>query len=389
MSTQNLLSHCQTQSSEQNAHTLQLRILHFTAMDDLPCPWIQTPLVESAALSKIAGWYDHALARFIQDTLLTAAASSLSLKTFSQADLSSRGEQAFSVVVAFKVEWLMIRGIGNEILAHLRSNPKSTSTPHFYTSSGGNAGLACVAACKTLGYPSTIVVPHSTKPHMIEKLRLAGASEVIQHGATWFDADTHLREDLIPKDPGGVYLHPFDHPAVRDGNATLVTECHEQMGEEDMDAIVCSVGGGGLFSGIAQGLKGRSTKILTVETKGAESLYESVQAGKLITLDGITSIATSLGAKTVALTAFEYAMKDNVESVVVSDEEACRACVRFAEDERMLVEPACGATLALVYEDKLAALVPNFGKQSTVVLVVCGGRAIGLDLLQEWKMAYT
>jgi L-serine/L-threonine ammonia-lyase len=284
--------------------------------------------------------------------------------------------------------WLTIRGIGNQILFHLRSKSKSTSTPHFYTSSGGNAGLACVAACKTLGYPATIVVPHSTKPHMIEKLRVAGASDVIQHGATWFDADSYLREDLIAKDPGGVYLHPFDHPAVRDGNSTLVTECHEQMAEEEMDAIVCSVGGGGLFSGIAQGLQGKSTKIITVETNGAESLYKSVQAGKLVTLDGITSIATSLGAKTVAPAAFEYAVKENVESVVVSDEEACQACVRFAEDERMLVEPACGATLALVYENRLGALVPDFRKDSTVVLVVCGGRAIGLDLIQEWKTAY-
>lgn len=283
---------------------------------------------------------------------------------------------------------LMRRGIGNEILSHLRSNPQPSSTPHFYSSSGGNAGLACVAAATTLGYPSTVVVPLSTKPHMVEKLRLAGASDVIQHGATWFEADTHLRQNVLAKDPGGAYLHPFDHSAVWDGNATLVEELHEQMGDEKMDGVVCSVGGGGLFSGIAQGLEGAQTKIITVETRGAESLHESVKAGKLVTLNGITSIATSLGATTVASKAFEYAMKDNVESVLVSDEEACRACVRFAEDERMLVEPACGATLALAYEGKLGALIPDFGKEAKVVLVVCGGRNIGLDLIQEWKTAY-
>ena len=281
----------------------------------------------------------------------------------------------------------MRRGIGSEILFHLRADPQPSSTPHFYTSSGGNAGLACVAACVTLGYPSTVVVPHSTKAHMIEKLRLAGASEVIQHGATWFEADKHLREEVLAKDPGGAYVHPFDHPAVRDGNATIVEEIQEQMGHQDMDGIVCSVGGGGLFSGIAQGLQGGS-KIIAVETKGAESLYASVQAGKLVTLNGITSIATSLGATTVAPKTFEYAMNDNVQSVLVTDEEACRACVRFAEDERMLVEPACGATLALAYEGRLPALFPNLNKETTIVLVVCGGRNIGLEMIQEWKAAY-
>lgn len=74
---------------------------------------------------------------------------------------------------------------------------------HFYSSSGGNAGLACVHAARSLGFPATVVVPLSTKPLMISKLHAAGATEVIQEGASWVYADKHLREVILADDPNG------------------------------------------------------------------------------------------------------------------------------------------------------------------------------------------
>lgn len=281
------------------------------------------------------------------------------------------------------------------LLEHLKSaNNDPSATPHFYTSSGGNAGLACVSASVALGYPSTVVVPTSTKPHMLEKIKLAGASQVIQQGATWFEADTYLREEVLPKDAGGVYVPPFDHPAVWRGHATMISEIKAQLadmnGDDSFDALVCSVGGGGLFSGLMQGLEeaGDTVKVVAVETLGANSLNAALEAGELIAIPGITSIATSLGAVKVAKRAFEYGRQDNVSSVVVTDKEACVACIRFAEDERMLVEPACGATIALAYDNKLREILGSPDKDKKVVLVVCGGRNISLDLLAEWRELY-
>lgn len=281
------------------------------------------------------------------------------------------------------------------LLEHLKSaNSDPSATPHFYTSSGGNAGLACVSASVALGYPSTVVVPTSTKPHMLEKIKLAGASEVIQQGATWFEADTYLREEVLTKDAGGVYVPPFDHPAVWRGHATMISEIKAQLadmnGDDSFDALVCSVGGGGLFSGLMQGLEeaGDEVNVVAVETLGANSLNAALEAGQLIAIPGITSIATSLGAVKVAKRAFEYAQQDNVSSVVVTDKEACVACVKFAEDERMLVEPACGATIALAYDNKLRDILGSPDKDKKVVLVVCGGRNISLDLLAEWRELY-
>jgi len=91
------------------------------------------------------------------------------------------------------------RGIGNYILRRLEDlGPNLTTIPHIFCSSGGNAGLAAVHASRTIGLPCTVVVPTSTKPLMVAKIKAAGAYEVVQHGAAWADADKHMREVLMP-----------------------------------------------------------------------------------------------------------------------------------------------------------------------------------------------
>ena len=285
------------------------------------------------------------------------------------------------------------RGIGNYQRTHLSAHPPPSKS-HFYCSSGGNAGLACVTSASLLRYPSTIVVPRSTSEYIIAKIRAAGASAVIQHGDSWKEADTHLRERILAEDPDGVYLPPFDAEMVWEGHSTLVTEVKHQMEQKRAgtpDAIVCSVGGGGLFAGIMMGLEREDwegVQVLAMETDGAQSLNESVKAGKLVSLDRITSIAKTLGAKRVCEKAFEMSKKENVKSVVLSDAEAAMGCWRFADDERMLVEPACGVSLAVCYDGRLKDLLPWLGQESKVVIVVCGGVGITLELLTGWKKEY-
>jgi L-serine/L-threonine ammonia-lyase len=310
------------------------------------------------------------------------------------------------------------RGMGNYLLSHLpgqaNSNSNSSaSTPseqsetlsqpaaHFYSSSGGNAGLACVTAAFALGCPCTVVVPISTKPLMIAKLRAAGAHDVVQIGASWAEADRYLREELLGKDKSGVYVPPFDHPDVWAGNSTLVPELVNELsrrGDVAPTALVCSVGGGGLFCGIKQGLakapsSWADTKVLAVETYGADSLYAAVKANSLVSLDKITSQATSLGAVRVAEQAFRYAQQTTGQNPVsctrVSDEQSAAACVLIADKERAVVELACGASVAAVIDKKL--LAEALGKQPTkddlVVIVLCGGSNVTVEMLAEWRQA--
>lgn len=289
------------------------------------------------------------------------------------------------------------------MLSHYESSSKPDAV-HFYCSSGGNAGLACVHAANFLNRPSTVVVPKSTKPHMIEKIKLAGASHVVQHGPTWRDADEFMREDVMEggrrKGEEVVYVPPFDHPAVWQGNESLVYEVQEdflRMGKDMPGVLACSVGGGGLFSGLAQGVEGdlwKESMLLALETKGADSLSQSVTKGEPITLPGITSIATSLGAVRVCDRAFELASKGKkegkIKTAVLSDAEACMGCCRFADVERILVEPACGVVVALCFDGRLERILGRSVRwDEDVVLVICGGQNVDTGMIEQWRTKYS
>lgn len=151
-----------------------------------------------------------------------------------------------------------------------------------------------------------------------------------------------------------------------------------QLGGSPPSAIVCSVGGGGLLNGIMLGLKrygwSEDVTLIGMETQGADSLAESVRAGNLVTLPGITSIALSLGVTRVSEKTWEFAQLSNVKSVVLSDGQAAMACVHLADEENIVVEPACGVSVAACYESILREVVPGFCRESKVVIIVCGGK---------------
>ncbi|KAJ4423512.1 catabolic L-serine/threonine dehydratase [Gnomoniopsis sp. IMI 355080] len=338
-----------------------------------PKPWIETPCIYSAPLSRAAGCNIY-----------------LKLE-----NLQPSG--------SFKS-----RGVGNHMFRALESSSTSQQI-HFYCSSGGNAGLACITAANTLKQPATVVVPLSTLPHMVQKLRDLGA-DVVQIGESWAVADKHLREVVIPKfeseHPGAkaVYVPPFDHQDVWDGAETMVTELERQMTESfgsKIDGMVCCVGGGGLLCGIMQGAQKLkesgygSPKVIAVETIGGDSLDASVKAGELVTLPAITTIATSLGAVRVAEEAFEWTKRagGDLINVVVTDKESVMAMARFLDEARMLVESACGASIATVYNGNLReqlgkGLSNEDWAGKNIVVVVCGGSNISLSMLEKYKVEF-
>lgn len=147
---------------------------------------------------------------------------------------------------------------------------------------------------------------------------------------------------------------------------------------------MCSVGGGGLFNGVVEGLKRHKLNcpVIVVETNGADALSRSLQKGEQVTLPGITSIATSLGAVRVADKTFENAQTYPTVSAVVSDDDAVSALVEYAETKQIIVEPACGASLAVLPALKdLVDLKPD----SNVVVVLCGGSATGISDIAQFK----
>ncbi|CAF0724486.1 unnamed protein product [Brachionus calyciflorus] len=279
-----------------------------------------------------------------------------------------------------------IRGIGHLIKENLLNNNIET----VISSSGGNAGLAAACTAQKLGIKSVIITPTTVFPSVVDKLKSYGA-EVIIHGDIWDEADKQAR-DLCNKNKSALYVPPFDNELIWKGNSSIIEEIKCQMNDEIPDCVIASVGGGGLILGLIEGAirNGwfeRDVKIIAVETVGADCFYQSVRAGKIVSLDSITSIAKSLGARTCATKLFEYYQKyqDNIYSFTVSDKEVVETMEKFLNDHRFLVEPSCGASLAVAYNmDKYLGK----GKYKNVVVEVCGGSAITLENLLNYKKIF-
>jgi L-serine/L-threonine ammonia-lyase len=120
------------------------------------------------------------------------------------------------------------------------------------SSSGGNAGYAVAYAGRKLGLPVIVFVPSSTIEVMIRKIESEGA-RVIVSGRYWDEANEAALK-LLAQHPEASYIPPFDHPEIWQGNSTLVDEIKDQI-EGKPDAVICSVGGGGMMNGIVLGLQ--------------------------------------------------------------------------------------------------------------------------------------
>jgi L-serine/L-threonine ammonia-lyase len=202
--------------------------------------------------------------------------------------------------------------------------------------------------------------------------------EVVVHGASWQEANA-LAQSMVGEE--AAFIHPFDDPLLWHGHASMIDEVIRAGVKPE--AVVLSVGGGGLLCGVVEGLRRNGMEnvpVITAETAGADSFARSIAAGHRITLAGITSIATSLGARQVCEQAFRWSTVHPMKGVVVSDEAAVFACKRFLDEHRVLVEPACGASLALLYEHNAA--LESVG---TLLVIVCGGVTATLDQLQVWS----
>lgn len=263
-----------------------------------------------------------------------------------------------------------LRGIGLACQHHARHAKR------FVSSSGGNAGIAAAYAGRELGIPVTVVVPETT-PARARRLISDMDAEILVHGASWQEANEHT---LAMLGDGDAFIHPFDDPVVWSGHSTIIDEVVEDGVRPDL--VVLSVGGGGLLSGVVKGLQRHelTTPVLAMGTTGASCLAQSVARKERIVLPAIDSIATSLGARQVAEHAFALLSKHRIGCAVVSDLQAVDACLRFLDDHRILVEPACGASIAAIYEQ-----VAELADFQNILVIVCGGALASVEQLTAWR----
>nr|XP_015825944.2 serine dehydratase-like [Nothobranchius furzeri]XP_015825945.2 serine dehydratase-like [Nothobranchius furzeri] len=278
-----------------------------------------------------------------------------------------------------------IRGIG-----HLCQQLSGRSRG-VVCASGGNAGMAAAYVARKMGVPATIVVPSSSPQLVVRRLQDEGATVRIV-GKVWDDANAEALR--LSESEGLTFVPPFDHPFLWEGHASMIAEVSASLGSGvKPGAILLSVGGGGLLCGVIQGMKDvgwMDVPIIAMETVGADCLNAAIKAGKVVTLDGITSEAKCLGAKTVCQRAFEYSRsgEPKIISELVTDQQALTAIDTFLDEERVLVEMACGAALAAVYSGLIRRLQEQ-GRLPTplrpLLVIVCGGSSINMGELSALK----
>jgi threonine dehydratase len=222
--------------------------------------------------------------------------------------------------VTLKLEFLQAtgsfkaRGATNKLLSMTRES----IAKGIVTASGGNHGLATARAGSLAGVAATIFLPANAAPSKVEKLRSWGATVEIV-GEVWDESNEAAL--AYAARTGAAYFHPFADPLVVAGQGTVALELLEQ--ESSIDTLLVAIGGGGLISGMAVAAKALkpSIRIIGVEPTGAPTLHASLRAGRVVTLDRVTTAVPTMAARRTDERVFDLVRRHVDDIILIADEE--------------------------------------------------------------------
>ena len=230
------------------------------------------------------------------------------------------------------------------------------------TASAGNHAQGVAYAAQAAGVKATIVMPTTTPLVKVNNTKDYGA-EVVLHGETFDDAAA-LAQKLV-EERGLTYVPPFNDLAVATGQGTIAYEIFQSL--PDVDVILVPIGGGGLAAGVSTLAKllNPNVKVIGVEPTGAASMKASVEAGHIVTLDHVETIADGVAVKTPGDLIFPYIQQNIDDIITIDDAELVDAFLDMIEKHKMIVENA-----GLL---PIAALSHLDCKGKNVVSVLSGG----------------
>lgn len=229
--------------------------------------------------------------------------------------------------------------------------------------SAGNHAIAAAWAARREGLSAKVVMQSSANPFRVARARAEGAEVILKEGgpATFGEAERLVRDE------GRTFIHPFEGINTTLGTAGVGLELMEDV--PDLDAVVVSVGGGGLISGVAAAVKAinPACKVYGVEPTGADSMSRSRAAGAPVTLEKVDTVADSLGPPMALPFGFSMCQAYVDDIVTVTDDQICAGMVVMQEEAKLAVEPAAGAAMA-----GLLSPLRDRLKGKRVGLIVCG-----------------
>ncbi len=264
--------------------------------------------------------------------------------------------ETFQRTGAFK-----IRGATNRI-ATLDEEQRGAGV---VTASAGNHAQGVALAASRMGVDATVVMPEDAPIAKVNATQSYGA-EVELHGVDYAEAETRAHE--VEREAGRYYLHAFDDPEVIAGQGTIGLEMVEDL--PDVETVVVPIGGGGLISGIATAVKGRSpdTRVVGVQAEGAASVADSLEKGERVARDAVDTIADGIATRSVGELPFDVIQERVDEVVTVTDDEIAVALTLLLERSKTLVEGAGAVPLAALLSGAL-----EYRTDETVVATLCGG----------------
>jgi threonine dehydratase len=211
------------------------------------------------------------------------------------------------------------------------------------TASAGNHGQGVAYAAAVFKIPATVYVPETANLLKVEAIRRLGATVVLA-GRNYNDA--YLEAMRHQEAGGATFVHAFDDPDVIAGQGSIAVELIRDL--EEFDTVIVPIGGGGLIGGISLYLKALRPKvrIVGVEPAGADGMRRSLEAGRVVILDRVNTIADGLAASAPGKLNLELAQRYVDEVILVDDGEMLRAIRLMFEWEHLLAEPAGAAALA-------------------------------------------
>ncbi|MBD5484990.1 MAG: threonine ammonia-lyase [Lachnospiraceae bacterium] len=230
------------------------------------------------------------------------------------------------------------------------------------TASAGNHAQGVAYAAKCYGVKAVIVMPTTTPLIKVNRTKGYGA-EVILQGDVYDEACAYAYK--LAEEKGYTFVHPFDDLDVATGQGTIAMEIIKE--QPLVDYILVPIGGGGLATGVSALAKllNPKIKVIGVEPAGANCMQESIRAGKVQTLDRVSTIADGTAVKTPGTNIFPYVSKNLDGIITVEDEELVVAFLDMVENHKMIVENSGLLTVA--------ALKHLDVKNKKIVSILSGG----------------
>src|SRR5437879_6027249 len=231
-----------------------------------------------------------------------------------------------------------------------------------WTISAGNAGQGVAYAARQAGVPCTVVVIKTAPESKINRMRALGAKLIpVPYDIAW----KALEERSYPG-AEGTFVHPFDDHNFIAGHGTMGLEILEDA--PDTAAVIASIGGGGLITGVGSAIKALNPeiKVWGVEPETAAPAALSFEKGSpQVFKDFKQSFVDGAGGQSMFPRMWERMKPVVNDYIVVTLDETKKAMRLMAEKARIISEGAGALPIA-------AALTGKAGK-GPIVAIVSGG----------------